>query len=156
MGAPVICTHKGPGIRLTAIGRTRSALRELRPDIIHTHQVGALFYAGPATRGTGVPLVVHTEHGKHYAAHRRTRLLGWLAGRHAARFFCVSRDIAAEVLEHRVVPRRKVCVVPNGIDTARFAGPPMMGRCDARWASRLGPRSSGPSAASMRSSGRIS
>jgi glycosyltransferase involved in cell wall biosynthesis len=122
LGAPVICTHKGPGIRLTAIGRTRSALRELRPDIIHTHQVGALFYAGPATRGTGVPLVVHTEHGKHYAARRRTRLLGWLAGRHAARFFCVSRDIAAEVLEHRVVPHRKVCVVPNGIDTARFAG----------------------------------
>ena len=122
LGAPVICTHKRPGIRLTAIRRMRSALRELRPDIVHTHQVGALFYAGPAARSAGVPLVVHTEHGKHYAVRRRTCLLGWLAGRHAARFFCVSRDIAAEVLEHRVVPRCKVCVVPNGIATARFAG----------------------------------
>src|SRR5262249_40379577 len=70
-------------------------------------------------RAEGVP-VIHTEHGKHYAARWRTRWLGWLAGHHAARFCCVSDDIAAEVTAYRIVPAWKVHVVTNGIDTACF------------------------------------
>jgi glycosyltransferase involved in cell wall biosynthesis len=116
----VYCVGKRPGLRLGAVRPLHSLFRELRPDVVHTHQVGALFYAGPAARFARVPLIVHTEHGKHYAARRRTRWLGWLAGRCAARFFCVSQDIAAEVRDCRIVAARKVCVVPNGIDTARF------------------------------------
>jgi glycosyltransferase involved in cell wall biosynthesis len=38
----------------------------------------------------------------------------------AARFYCLSADMAAEVVGRRIVPRRKVCVIGNGIDTARF------------------------------------
>jgi glycosyltransferase involved in cell wall biosynthesis len=86
---------------------------------VHTHQIGALFYAGPAARRVGVPAVVHTEHGKHYDR-RRNRWLGRLAGRHASRFFCVSEDIAGAVEVCRIVPRRKLHVVCNGIDTDRF------------------------------------
>jgi len=92
----------------------------LAPHVVHTHQVGALFYAGPAARRSAVPLVVHTEHGKHYSVRRRTRWIGRLAGRFVQRFFCVSEDIAAEVRATRIVPARKLCVVPNGIDTRRF------------------------------------
>jgi len=92
----------------------------LAPDVIHTHQVGALFYAGPAARRAAVPVVVHTEHGKHYAARRRTRWIGRLAGRFVQRLFCVSDDIADEVRAARIVTPRKLCVVPNGIDTGRF------------------------------------
>ena len=29
---------------------------------MHTHQIGALLYAGPAARREKVPVVVHTEH----------------------------------------------------------------------------------------------
>jgi sugar transferase (PEP-CTERM/EpsH1 system associated) len=116
----VHCVEKGPGLRLGTIRRLRSLFREIRPDIVHTHQIGALFYAGLAARGAGVPLVVHTEHGKHYASRRRTRWLGWFAGLYAAQFFCVSEDIAAEVRACRVVPDRKLSVVPNGINTDRF------------------------------------
>jgi sugar transferase (PEP-CTERM/EpsH1 system associated) len=119
-GARLDSLHKPPGIRLEMFGRLRSLFRELRPDVVHTHQIGALFYAGPAARRAGVPVVVHTEHGKHYDRPSRTRWLGRLAGRRAARFFCVSADIAAAAEAHRIVPRRKLHVVPNGIDTDRF------------------------------------
>jgi glycosyltransferase involved in cell wall biosynthesis len=95
-------------------------LREIRPDVVHTHQIGPLFYAGWAARAERIPLVVHTEHGKHYAQRARTRWLGWLAARHARRFFCVSEDVARGVRDHRVAPAAKVCVVANGIDTERF------------------------------------
>lgn len=121
LGVPVCCAYKRPGVRLRVRGEVADQLAQLRPDVVHTHQVTALFYAGPAARRVGVPLVVHTEHGKHYAARWRTRLLGRLAGRHARRFFCVSQDIADEVNGFRVVDAAKVCVVPNGIDIERFA-----------------------------------
>jgi glycosyltransferase involved in cell wall biosynthesis len=104
------------------IWRLYHLFKELKPDIVHTHQIGPLFYAGPAARAAGAPLVVHTEHGKHYTVRRRTRWLGWLAGRYAARFFCVSDDIAAEVRKHRIVPAEKVHVVYNGINAERFRG----------------------------------
>jgi sugar transferase (PEP-CTERM/EpsH1 system associated) len=120
LGARVACIHKRPGLRLEIFGRLEFLLKELRPDVVHTHQIGALFYAGRAARRAGVPVVVHTEHGKHYNARLRTRWIGRLAGRHAARFFCVSGDIAAAAEAFRIVSRRKLHVVRNGIETDRF------------------------------------
>lgn len=120
MGGRVACIGRQPGERLRTIGRIKKVLRELRPDVVHSHQIGALLYGGPAARSAGVRLTVHTEHGKHYASGVKTRMVGRLAGRFAERFFCVSADIAEGVMSARIVPRRKVEVVPNGIDTARF------------------------------------
>ncbi len=118
-GVPVICAHKPAGLRFKTTQDLAAIFGKLRPDVVHTHQIGALFYAGPAARRAGVPLVVHTEHGKHYDRFR-TRWLGRLASRHAARVFCVSQDLASHMLLHRVVQPSKVLVVVNGIDTNRF------------------------------------
>lgn len=120
-GAKVYCVNKRPGIRLGTVGRLRKLFEEIRPDVVHTHQIGALFYAGPAARRAGVPVVVHTEHGKHYDGRRKTCWLGWWAARYAQRYFCVSADIAAAVSSRRIAPAFKIEVVPNGIDTARYA-----------------------------------
>lgn len=120
LGARVLCIHKPPGLRPETIGRLESSLRDLGPDVVHTHHIGALFYTGPAARRARVPLVVHTEHGRYLSARRRTRWIGRLAGRYAARFCCVSPTIAAEAEAFRIVPGRKIRVVPNGIDLERF------------------------------------
>jgi glycosyltransferase involved in cell wall biosynthesis len=113
-----ICLHKRPGVRLEMIGRIRRVIRRLEPDVVHTHQIGALFYAGPASRSVNGAVVVHTEHGKNYHERQRTRWLGRLAVPFASRFLCVSRDIADEVIACNVAPAHKVGVVPNGIDIA--------------------------------------
>ena len=122
-GAEVMCVYKRPGLRWGTIGRLKRVFRKHCPDVVHTHQIGALLYAGPAARGAMVPVIVHTEHGKHYAVRWRTRWLGRLAGVYAKQFFCVSRDIAAELAACRIVPDRKIQVVPNGIETNRFREP---------------------------------
>ncbi|MGH7194846.1 MAG: glycosyltransferase, partial [Candidatus Saccharimonadales bacterium] len=120
-GVHVVSLSKPPGLRPALVVRLRSALRQLRPQVIHTHQITALLYAGPAARLAGVPVVVHTEHGKNYAPRRRTRWVGRLAGAWAETFFGVSEDIVEEVRGLRVVASRKLRFAPNGIDPAPFA-----------------------------------
>jgi len=127
LGAEVLCLHKPEGLRFETIGRVREALRRLRPDVMHTHQIGALLYAGPAARREGAPATVHTEHSDHAAnlvgiANKlRIGALWSLAGRYAARFACVSDDIASSVARHSAVARRRILVVPNGVDVEAFA-----------------------------------
>jgi glycosyltransferase involved in cell wall biosynthesis len=121
LGGRVGCVYKRPGIRPRTFARVWAALRGLRPDVVHTHQIASLFYSGPAARGARVPVLVHTEHGKEcYASRRRTRWLGRLAGAFADRFYCLSADMARAAVAQRVVPHRKVHVIGNGIDTDRF------------------------------------
>src|SRR5882724_3094773 len=99
-GGRVFSLSKAPGLKPAMIDKIRAILRDLEPDVVHTHQIGALLYAGPAARREGVPIVVHTEHGNHLSQPRslarrlRMRALWWFAARYAARFICVSKDIA--------------------------------------------------------------
>jgi glycosyltransferase involved in cell wall biosynthesis len=130
LGGTLVCLNKPLGVRPGLIWTLKGVLEQLRPDVLHTHQIGSLFYAGLAARAARVPLVVHTEHGKLLAGRWRQRWLGWLAAHLADRFFCVTQDVAQEVTALRVVPGSKVHVVPNGIDTARFA--PSDGRAGLR------------------------
>lgn len=120
-GAHVVAFAKAPGIRPALTVQLRSAFAKLRPQVIHTHQITALLYAGPAARMAGVPVIVHTEHGKNYASRRRTRWVGRLAGACTQRFFGVSEDIVEEVRARRIVAGGKVRFLPNGIDLCRFS-----------------------------------
>jgi sugar transferase (PEP-CTERM/EpsH1 system associated) len=123
LGCDLLCADKPPGLRPNTICKVRRLLAGLRPDVLHTHQVGALAYAGPAAWRAGVPVVLHTEHGKHYDGSRRRRWLARWAARYAGHFCCVSRDIADTVVALGIVLRSKVRVVANGIDTERFRRP---------------------------------
>lgn len=119
LGVPLRCLQKPSGKSVKTFGRIEAVFADLRPDVVHTHQIGALFYAGPAARRFA-RVLVHTEHGKHYGGSWRKRVLGWCTGWRADRFFCVSTDIAEEVCSHFVARRRRVVVVPNGVDIDCF------------------------------------
>src|SRR5262245_45704857 len=82
LGVEVECLDKRPGLRFEVARRLKRLWQAAPPDVVHTHQIGALFYAGRAARRAGVPVVVHTEHGKHFA-NWRARWLGWFAARAA-------------------------------------------------------------------------
>ncbi|HVK14186.1 MAG TPA: glycosyltransferase [Gemmataceae bacterium] len=121
LGAAVHCVDKPAGLRPGTVGKLARVFRELRPDVVHTHQLGALVYGGLAAHRAGVPVTVHTEHGKHYAHSRKARWLGRFATRYARRVFGVSADIVAEILAAQVAHRSKVELAVNGIDTGKFA-----------------------------------
>jgi glycosyltransferase involved in cell wall biosynthesis len=123
-GAKIIFLGKQPGVTPALVKRIRAVLREIQPDVVHTHQIGALLYAGWAARRQRISAVVHTEHSNHVAMCKsrsrrlRIRLLWWLAARYADYFFCVSKNVADAA--RSVVPKRKIKVIDNGIDTSVF------------------------------------
>lgn len=125
-GAAVVCLDKPPGRVPGLTAAAAKLLAGLAPDVVHTHQVGPLWYLGPAA---GRAVVVHTEHidnvGKAAGVLPKLKLR-WLwhrAARHAGRFCGVSADVAASAGRYGTVPRRKLAVVLNGIDTARYDRP---------------------------------
>src|SRR5262245_29015915 len=121
LGIPVICADKPVGVRPRTVWTLGRLFRAAKPDVIHSHQIGALFYGGLAARGLRIP-VVHTEHGKHYSpGSSSSTWLGRAAGWQAARFLCVSQDIADGIRTRRVAPASRIGVVPNGIDLTKFA-----------------------------------
>ena len=120
-GGWVACAWKSPGIRLGTVVQLGRIFRKHRAEIIHTHQIGALLYAGPAALLSLNAPVVHTEHGKYYEGLTHKRNLGRVSASFARQFFCVSQDVADSVLAHRIAPPRKVIVIRNGIDTRVLA-----------------------------------
>ncbi|HQR06565.1 MAG TPA: glycosyltransferase [Gemmatales bacterium] len=121
LGVRVYCIDKQPGLRFDTIKAVRKVFDQLKPDVVHTHQIGALFYSGPAARQANVPVIVHTEHGKTIKGMKQ-KLLGWWAARYAERFYCVSADIEA-ALAGFMVNKNKMEVLSNGINTAQLAEP---------------------------------
>lgn len=119
-GATVVSLGKPAGRHPEFIDHAAEVLAALRPDAVHTHQIGAAWYLGRAAGWLGVP-VVHTEHGNHFARESgwagvlKARLFFRTAARSVGRFCCVSDEIAAAVTRWGTVPRSKVEVIPNGI-----------------------------------------
>jgi glycosyltransferase involved in cell wall biosynthesis len=125
LGATVLCASKRPGLRPQIALRLRAMLKRLDPDIVHTHQIGPLFYIRLATMGLRKPpIIVHTEHGKEpYADSRKLRALARFGAQRAQVFYCLTNDMADAVLAHRIAPADRVRVIRNGIDFSNYAAP---------------------------------
>lgn len=118
-----------PHVDLAHLLALRTALRELRPDIVHTHSSKAGVLGRSASRSTGVGARVHTPHtfaflfGAMFGSGSRSlfRTVERALAGSTDRFVAVSRDEAQTFESAGFIPREKVRVVPNGVDARRFA-----------------------------------
>jgi glycosyltransferase involved in cell wall biosynthesis len=123
--AKLYCAEKGPGLRWSAVGKLRSVLREIRPDVVHTHQITALLYLRPIARDL-MPTLVHTEHNNQFRRYTTVRekvtyfSMLTIAGPRVDRMFGVSDDATESIRRVHVIPGRKLVTVPNGINFDRF------------------------------------
>lgn len=108
-----------------AILELRSLFRELRPDIVHTHNPKPGVYGRLASRWARVPAVVNTVHGLYAVPSDRwsKRALVYGLERIAAR--CSDAELVQNpedmpVLEKLGIPREKLTLLGNGIDLPRF------------------------------------
>lgn len=120
-GVEVQCAGKRAGFDLAALWRLRALLRRARPEVLHTHNPMAHYYAAAAALGLGVGTLLNTRHGMGSAQlNARTEWLYRTALRGSA--FAVSVCSAAQrrFVAHGVMPGTKAVVVHNGIELARF------------------------------------
>jgi sugar transferase (PEP-CTERM/EpsH1 system associated) len=99
-------------------------LRKLKPDLVHTYNVGALD-AAPIARLAGVRHVIHAERGRDAAdprgENRKYRLLRRGLLPFIDRYLAVSQDLRRWLVETVRIPDARVSYIPNGIEVASFA-----------------------------------
>ncbi len=112
---------KAGGFSPSAALRLAAAISRLRPDAIHSHNLGALIYASLATLGGRRTALIHGEHSQLTADEltpRRLRQRHWFY-RACRAVHTVSHPTRDELLALGF-SAEKISVIPNGVDTAHF------------------------------------
>jgi sugar transferase (PEP-CTERM/EpsH1 system associated) len=122
VGVPVDTIGTGGSVPRRVL-RLARRLRQLKPDVLHTHNPQAHVHGALAARLAGVPAVVHTKHGRGILEGRTPVVVTRLATAWTSRFVAVSQDAARVAMEAERVPAAKVVVIHNGIDVDRYAAP---------------------------------
>ena len=114
--------------------RLARIMRAYRPHIVHSRNWGTI-EAIPAARLARVPVAIHSEHGYEVETlaglPRRQRLLRRVAYAMADAVFAVTGDLRSYHARQAWVSPEQIRVIPNGVDTRRFAPRPDQRR-DAR------------------------
>lgn len=121
-GVRVECCEKRAGLDGRALLSMRRRLLDFRPDVLHSHNPMAHYYAVAAAMGLGIGRVVNTRHGMGSAQlSARTEKLYRLALFATDHAVSVCDAARRRFVAHGVMPAGKAAVVRNGIDLARFA-----------------------------------
>jgi glycosyltransferase involved in cell wall biosynthesis len=108
------------GLRPSLFVKLVHIIRRWRPDVVHTHDPRALFYAASAAALTRVSLLINTRHGKDFGATPRQLAIGRRLARLVHGYVCVSDDVMAQCLAEGIA-RERLITIKNGIDLDRFA-----------------------------------
>jgi len=117
-------------MRLAALKLT-SVLRRLAADVVHSRNWAAI-EAVLAAALAGVPVRIHNEEGWEASdpagRNRRRNIIRRVVTPLADRVVVVSRDLERWLVDTVGVARRKIVLVPNGVDTRRFSDARPAGR----------------------------
>lgn len=74
----IMFLEKGSGVRFSIVSLLAKIFSIVKPDVVHTHHIGPLLYAGCAARLSGVACRIHTEHDAwHLSNTKHRRLQKW-------------------------------------------------------------------------------
>ncbi|HNP35724.1 MAG TPA: TIGR03088 family PEP-CTERM/XrtA system glycosyltransferase [Woeseiaceae bacterium] len=117
--------HKPDGNHLPTFHRIRRTLRELRPNIVHTRNLGTLDIS-PISKLAGCKIHVHGEHGWHakdlQGRSARHRVVRKFCDPFVQKYVAVSRDIAAWLSATVGINPAKIETIHNGVDLSYFGG----------------------------------
>jgi glycosyltransferase involved in cell wall biosynthesis len=120
-GVEVRYLGKPPGFDYRMYYRLHRALRDYRPDVIHTH-IQVLRYALPSMLLLKSASLLHTIHNlAERDAEPRARFIHRYAFNHGVVPVAVGEEVAVSVERLYRIPRCRV--IPNGIPTDHYASP---------------------------------
>jgi glycosyltransferase involved in cell wall biosynthesis len=107
----------------------RKLLRDVRPEVLHTHSSKAGILGRAAGAALGIP-VVHTIHGASFhhgqgrLAHRTYRAAERWAGPRTAHFISVADAMTDQYVAAGVAPRERFTTIHSGFEVEPFLAPP--------------------------------
>jgi len=123
---PIVVLGKRDGKDLSAHSRFVTAVRELRPDVVHTRNISPLEFNVPAWFG-GVNVRIHGEHGRdvHDLAGKsvKYRILRRVVDLFVKRYVTVSKDLERWLVQDIGIRADRVTQIYNGVDCEKFRPP---------------------------------
>ncbi|MBC8097852.1 MAG: glycosyltransferase family 4 protein [Armatimonadetes bacterium] len=106
-------------------------MRQMQPDIVHTHTSKAGFIGRWAAKLAGVPLILHTFHGHTFHGYfsplvsRVYITLEQLTARISDTLIALSQGLRRELADtYHIASKAHITVLPIGLDLQRFADTP--------------------------------
>jgi glycosyltransferase involved in cell wall biosynthesis len=116
----------GPTRDFRTYRRLVKRLREIKPDVVHTHSSKAGIIGRWAAHRAGVPMIVHTIHGLAFTASTRAsvnwgyKLLEACAAPKTTRIVCVAEEMARQSLAAGIGRPEQYVTVYSGMQTQPF------------------------------------
>ncbi len=116
-----------PGSDVRVVRQLRRLIRELRPDVVHTHSSKAGIVGRIAAWRERVPGVIHTVHGlpfhdrQPWPVHRLYVALERHAAKRCHGLIAITPQMVDAFEAARIAPRQRFAVVPSGVELERFA-----------------------------------
>lgn len=115
----LIFLGKKPGLRPSLILTLTRLFMALKADVVHTHHIGPLVYAGLAARAAKVGCLIHTEHDAWHLENTHRRTLQRRIIRLTRPILVADAQTVADAM--KILPlEHDIQIVRNGIDTERF------------------------------------
>ena len=119
-----IMVHRVPAtpgkVDYLAFLKIRQLIKDIAPDIVHTHNSQPFIEGALAGVFAGMPAMVHTDHGRQFPDKRRYMWMEWLASHVVSDIISVSDDNKASLVKYEHISESKIRVIPNGIDEKKY------------------------------------
>lgn len=111
--------NKYSGWRPSVVKQLKDIFSSLHAEVVHTHHIGPLIYAGTAARLARVHHRIHTEHDAWHLRNLKRRVLELLALQWARPHLVADASLVAKNVRNAGL-RYPVTVIENGIDSQYF------------------------------------
>jgi glycosyltransferase involved in cell wall biosynthesis len=95
--------------------RLARAIREARPDVVHTHNTSALLSGAASAWLAGVRNLIHTEHGRSFPDKLKYMVAERLASSVVKHVVGVSQSVVHDLQRYVRIPATKLRVIVNGV-----------------------------------------
>lgn len=115
----LVFLEKAPGLQPAIVTTLLKAFIGMKPDVVHTHHIGPLLYAGSAARIAGVPHRIHTEHDAWHLNNTKRRRLQNFALKTAQPMLVADATRVYRQLKD-MFSHQNIVTIRNGIDCEKF------------------------------------
>ncbi len=124
LGVPVFrlqSTRSGPDY--LSFAKLSRIAAEIRPHVIHTHNTHPFIDGAAAKIWNRIPVLVHTDHGRHFPDRKRYMIAEWVLSHVAARVVAVCEAGRLDLMRYERLPSSRLSVIVNGVDPVPFRRP---------------------------------